>query len=77
MSSCNALKERKSRRESRANILGAQASLPACFGQSVIAGNPAGRDACAPRMFALTPSARPFRKTRQTGSLPYSFRRGQ
>jgi hypothetical protein len=27
--------------------------LPACFGQSVIAGNPAGKDACAPRQFAL------------------------
>jgi hypothetical protein len=23
--------------------------LPACFGQSVIAGNQAGKDACAPR----------------------------
>jgi hypothetical protein len=29
--------------------LGAQASWPACFGQSVIAGNPAGQDACAPK----------------------------
>jgi hypothetical protein len=77
MSRCNALKERKSRRESRANIRGAQASMPACFGQSVIAGNPVGRDACAPRMFALTLSAPPFGKTRQTGSLPYSFRRRQ
>ena len=75
MSRCNALKERKSRRESRANILGAQASMPACSGQSVIAGNPAGMDACAPRMFALTPSMRTIGKTRQTASLPYSFRR--
>src|SRR5262245_21004527 len=33
----------------RANFLGAQASLPAYFGQSVIAGNSAGKDACAPR----------------------------
>jgi len=33
--------------------------LPACFGQSVIAGNPAGKDACAPRHFAL-PSRRAF-----------------
>jgi hypothetical protein len=32
--------------------LGAQASLPACFGQSVIARNLAGKDACAPRQFA-------------------------
>jgi len=39
--------------EIKANILGAQASLPACFDQSAIAGNPAGKDACAPRMFAL------------------------
>jgi hypothetical protein len=38
----------------RANLLGAQASLPACFGQSVIAGNHAGKDACAPRRFALS-----------------------
>jgi hypothetical protein len=37
----------------RANCLGAQACSPACFGQSVIAGNPAGKDACAPRQFAL------------------------
>jgi hypothetical protein len=44
----------KSRRKGRANCLGAQASLPARFGQSVIAGNPAGKDACAPRQFALT-----------------------
>jgi hypothetical protein len=36
MSLCDALKERKSRRPGRANYLGAQASLPACFGQSVI-----------------------------------------
>jgi hypothetical protein len=28
--------------------------LPACFGQSVIAGNQAGKDACAPRQFAIT-----------------------
>jgi hypothetical protein len=35
-------------------ILGAQASLPACFGQSVIAGNLAGKDACAPRTLALS-----------------------
>jgi hypothetical protein len=28
----------------RANYLGAQASLPACLGQLVIAGNPAGKD---------------------------------
>src|SRR5262245_16085591 len=34
-------------------IPGAQASLPACFGQSALAGNPAGKDACAPRQFAL------------------------
>jgi hypothetical protein len=35
-----------------ANYLGAQASLPACTGQSVTAGNQAGKDACAPRIFA-------------------------
>jgi hypothetical protein len=35
------------------NCLGAQASLPACFGQSVNTGNHAGKDACAPRQFAL------------------------
>jgi Rhodanese-like domain len=28
--------------------------LPACFGQSVIAGNQAGKDACAPRQFVIT-----------------------
>src|SRR5262245_50044764 len=33
-------------------LLGAQASLPACFCQSAIAGNPAGKDACAPRGFS-------------------------
>jgi hypothetical protein len=27
--------------------------LPASFGQSVISGNHAGKDACAPRQFAL------------------------
>src|SRR5262245_66662008 len=32
-------------------LLGAQASLPACLGQLAIAGNHAGRDACAPREF--------------------------
>lgn len=42
MSRCGALKEFKA-------PLGAQASFPACFGQSAIAGNPAGKDACAPR----------------------------
>src|SRR5215510_14038401 len=47
-------------------ILGAQASLPACFGQSVIAGNPAGKDACAPRM--RSQDALP-------DSLPYDFLR--
>src|SRR5262245_24918587 len=36
-----------------AGALGAQASLPACFGQSAIAVNPAGKDACAPRAPAL------------------------
>jgi hypothetical protein len=49
MSGCDAMKELRSWREGRANYLGAQASLPACFGQTVIAGNPAGKDACAPR----------------------------
>ncbi len=73
MSHCDAPKERKSRRKGRANYLGAQASLPACSDQSVIAGNHAGKDACAPRKFALIPSARSFWKTRQTGSLPYLF----
>jgi hypothetical protein len=34
----------------RTYCLGAQASLPACFGQSLLAGNPAGKDACAPRI---------------------------
>jgi len=53
MSRCDALKEWKARREGRANFLGAQASLPACLGQSVIAGYSAGKDACAPRKFAL------------------------
>jgi hypothetical protein len=43
----------------KANFLGAQASLPGFFGKSVIAGNPAGKDACAPRKFAL-PSRRDF-----------------
>ena len=38
----------------RANLMGAQASLPASFGQSVIAGSQAGKDACAPRQFALS-----------------------
>src|SRR5262245_7414741 len=28
-------------------------SIPAYFGQSVIAGNPAGKDACDPRQFAI------------------------
>src|SRR5262245_39108046 len=35
--------------KSKANSLGAQASLPARSGQSAIAGTPAGKDACAPR----------------------------
>jgi hypothetical protein len=55
----------------RANFLGAQASLPACIGQSVIAGTPAGKDACAPRKFALIPSMRPFGKNWQPANLPY------
>src|SRR5262249_5093686 len=36
---------------------------------------PAGRDACAPRKFALTPSMRPFGNTRQTSSLHYPILR--
>ena len=46
----SAFKIRINRKEAKGTkvfiLLGAQASLPACFGQSVIAGNPAGKDAC-------------------------------
>jgi hypothetical protein len=40
--------------------------LPACFDQSVIAENLAGKDACAPRMFALTLCMRSFGKPRMS-----------
>jgi hypothetical protein len=55
----------RSPEQGRANFLGAQASLPACFGQSAIAGNLAGKDACAPRKLALVCSLKaPFGATR-------------
>src|SRR5262245_15017670 len=41
------------RRKVRQTFRERRPSMPACFGQSVIAGNPAGKDACAPRQFAL------------------------
>src|SRR6266511_1929791 len=46
-------------------LLGAQASLPACFGQLALAGNHAGRDACAPRRPRLPDLRRKFRKVLQ------------
>src|SRR5262245_24390493 len=85
MSRCDALNERKSRREGRANFPGAHpgsAGILACLvlGNDLLTetsrqGCLRSQDACAPRIFALTLSMRPIGKTRQTSSLPYTFRR--
>jgi hypothetical protein len=56
--------------------------LPACFGQSVIAGNPAGKDACVPRQVAITFSEeldmtlRIALKQLKSGGAPASSRAG-
>src|SRR5215831_10879973 len=57
----------------RANFPGAQASLPASFGQLVIAGNLAGKDACAPGKFAWFSRKIASKESWQTGSLPSLF----
>jgi hypothetical protein len=60
--------------------LGAQASLPASFGQSVIAGNQAGKDACAPRRHTLGLRfslfhgvATPHERSSEVGGAPRKF----